>query len=349
MPLFAAAVGIIFRGAAFAMRGEAATISEARLLGAIFAVSSLLTPFFLGCAIGAVASGQVPAAGNPAEPFSSWTDATSILIGMLAVAAGAYIAAIFLAADAAREDLPDLVEGLRRRALGAAVVVGAIAIGGLAVIESDAPACTTGLTSGGGLAMVIVSALLGTLTIGLVWTRRFELARYSAGGAVGTILVGWAFAQSPYLLPGQLTLDQAAAGNSTLIATLIAIALALAVIVPSLALLYRLKLRGRTGRGVPPDRRVRARGGRMTAARLPKVAAACFLDRLPARVPGRPGDRAGDRRAADLHRHLPRGGRDRLARLPRARSRRERLSRLLDPEVVEQARRRGASAPGPGP
>ena len=56
VPLFLAAVGIIFRGAAFALRGEAATIGEARALGATFALSSLLVPFFLGCAVGAVAS-----------------------------------------------------------------------------------------------------------------------------------------------------------------------------------------------------------------------------------------------------------------------------------------------------
>jgi cytochrome bd ubiquinol oxidase subunit II len=43
VPLFFAAVGIIFRGAAFAIRGEAATIAEARFLGAMFALSSVLT------------------------------------------------------------------------------------------------------------------------------------------------------------------------------------------------------------------------------------------------------------------------------------------------------------------
>jgi cytochrome d ubiquinol oxidase subunit II len=244
VPLFLAAVGIIFRGAAFALRGEAATVSEARALGATFALSSLLVPFFLGCAVGAVASGQVPADGDPTEPFSSWTGSTSILIGLLAVASGAYIAAIFLAADAARADMPDLVAAFRRRALGAALVAGALAIGGLAVVDSDAPDLFDGLTSGLGLAMVIASALAGLVTIGLVWQSRFELARYTAAAAVGAILVGWAVAQRPDFLPGELTFDAAAAGDATMIATLIALVLALAAIVPSLAWLYRLKLRG---------------------------------------------------------------------------------------------------------
>ena len=247
VPLFLAAVGIIFRGAAFAMRGEAATVAEDRLLGGTFALASLLTPFFFGCAIGAIASGQVPAAGDAGEPISSWTGATSILIGALAVSAGAYMAAIFLAADARREGLDDLVAAFRARALGAAIVTGALAVGGLAVIESDAPDLFDGLTSGLGLVLVLGSALAGLVTIALVWTRRFELARYSAAAAVGAILVGWAVAQRPDLLPGAVTLDQAAAGDSTLVATLIALVVALAVIVPSLAYLYRLKLSGGVG------------------------------------------------------------------------------------------------------
>jgi cytochrome d ubiquinol oxidase subunit II len=252
VPLFLAAVGIIFRGAAFALRGEAATIAEARLLGATFALSSLLVPFFLGCAIGAVATGQVPAEGDPSDPLGSWTNAPSIFIGLMAVAVGAYLAAIFLAGDATRMGLPDLTEAFRRRALGAAVVAGAFALGGLAVVESEAPDLYDGLTSGLGLAMVIASALVGLVTIGLIWTRRFEVARYSSAVAVGTILVGLALAQRPDFLPGELSFQDAAAGDPTLIATLIALALALAVIVPALAWLFKLKLEGRLGERFHP-------------------------------------------------------------------------------------------------
>jgi cytochrome d ubiquinol oxidase subunit II len=252
VPLFLAAVGIIFRGTAFALRGEAATVGEARILGGIFALSSLLTPFFFGCAVGAVASGNVPVDGNAAEPFSSWTGATSILAGLMAVASGAYLAAVFLAADASRIDLQDLAEGFRRRALGAAVVAGAFAIGGLAVVNSDAPDLYDGLTSGLGLVMVIASALIGIGTIALVWTRRYEVARYTSALAVGAVLAGLAFAIRPDLLPGELSVQDAAAGNATLIATLIALVLALAAIVPSLWWLFRLTLGGRLSEDFHP-------------------------------------------------------------------------------------------------
>jgi cytochrome bd ubiquinol oxidase subunit II len=245
VPLFLAAVGVIFRGAAYALRGEAASISEARVLGGIFALSSVLTPFFLGCAVGAVASGQVPAEGDPNAPFSAWTGATALWIGALAVVTGAYVAAVFLAADSVRAQAPDLTTAFRRRALGSAAVAGAMAIGGLFVVRGDARDLYDGLTSGGGLAMVIVSAAVGLLTLWLLWTNRFELARYTSGVAVGAILAGWALAQRPDFLPGELSLADAAAGDATLIATLLALVLALLVIVPAIALLFRLTLDGR--------------------------------------------------------------------------------------------------------
>jgi cytochrome d ubiquinol oxidase subunit II len=244
LPLFLAAVGIIFRGSAFALRGEAATIAEARALGATFALSSVLVPFFLGATIGAVASGQVTVPADPDSPFSSWTNATSIYIGALAVATSAYMAAVFVAADAVRAELPDLVEAFRKRALGAGIVTGLMAVAGIFVLREDARHLYDGLTSGFGLVVVIASALAGVATIALLWTRRFAIARVTSAAAVAAILVGLAVAISPDFLPGQLTLDQAAAADSTLIPLLGAVVIAVAVLVPSLGYLFKLVLTG---------------------------------------------------------------------------------------------------------
>jgi len=71
-------------------------------------------------------------------------------------------------------------------------------------------------------------------------------------------VLGWALAQSPDLLPGQLTLDEAAAGDATLAAILIAIGIGALVLVPSLVLLYRLVLRGTLDQQFEPlDQRFR--------------------------------------------------------------------------------------------
>ncbi|MFL5871465.1 MAG: cytochrome d ubiquinol oxidase subunit II [Solirubrobacterales bacterium] len=244
VPLFGAAVGIIFRGAAFAVRGEAATIGEARLLGATFALSSVLVPFFFGATVGAIATGQVPAPPGGGDPIDSWTNTASIYIGVLAVATGAYLAAVFLAADAVRADLPDLVRAFRFRALIAAAVAGALAIGGIFVLRDDAPDLYDGLTSGVGLVIVAGSAGAGLLTLVLVFIGRFDVARFTSALAVGAIIVGLAVAQSPDLLPGVLTLSEAAAPDATLVALLIVLGVAAVVLVPALAWLYRLTLRG---------------------------------------------------------------------------------------------------------
>jgi cytochrome bd ubiquinol oxidase subunit II len=245
VPLFLAAVGIIFRGTAFALRGEAATISEARVLGATFALSSVLTPFCLAAALGGVASGRVPV-GNAVGPvFESWLNPTSALTGILAVLTGAHLAAVYMAADATRAGLPDLVARFRARALASGVGAGAAAIGGLVVLHSDAPALFDVLTSGWGLVCVIASAVAGVATLALVHGRRFDAARYSAAAAVGAIMVGWAVAQEPYALPPHLTVASAAAPHATLVALLGSIAAGLLVIGPALVALYRLHLSGR--------------------------------------------------------------------------------------------------------
>lgn len=244
VPLFLAAVGIILRGAAFALRGEAATISEARALGATFALSSILTPFFLGAVVGAVAAGEVPI-GEPGDAISSWTGTIPVLAGLTAVATGAFLAAVFMAADSERAGLPDLVAAFRARALGAGIAAGALALGGLVVLNADAPDLFDGLTSGLGVAAVVASALAGVVTLALVLHSRFGPARYSAAVAVGSILVGLALAIRPDFLPGELSFADAAAGDSTLLVTLIGVAIGLCVILPSLFWLFRLTLTGK--------------------------------------------------------------------------------------------------------
>jgi cytochrome d ubiquinol oxidase subunit II len=252
VPLFLAAVGIIFRGAAFAFRGHAATIGEARVLGAIFALASVLTPFFLGAALGGIASGRVPVGNAAGDPFDSWINPTSFLVGALAVVTGAYLAAVYMAADSVRAGLPDLVRAFRARALGAGVLAGLVAVGGLLVLRHDARPLYDGLTSGGGLAMVLLSGVAGLGTLLLVWRERFAAARFFAAAAVACVTVGWAVAQSPYLLPGQLTLHQAAASHGALTALLVSLAAGFVILAPALTLLYRLVLRGRLDQEFEP-------------------------------------------------------------------------------------------------
>jgi cytochrome bd ubiquinol oxidase subunit II len=252
IPLFLAAIGIIFRGTAFALRGQAATINEARVLGAVFALSSVLIPFFLGAAIGGVASGRVPVGNAAGDLVTSWLNPTSALIGVVGVLSGAYLAAVYLAGDSQRAGLPDLVQAFRARALGMGVATGAVALAGLLVLRSDARDLYDGLTSGGGLVLVLVSGAAGFATLALVYSGRYNLARVTAAGAVAAIVVGWVIAQSPYVLPPELTLAEAAASDATLTAVVIGVAAGMVILVPSLWWLYRLVLQGRLDQEYEP-------------------------------------------------------------------------------------------------
>jgi cytochrome d ubiquinol oxidase subunit II len=242
--LFVAGVGIIFRGAAYALRAGTTSAHEVRAVDTVSALSSILTPFALGAAVGGIASRRVPVGNAAGNLITSWLNPTSILIGVLAVATSAYLAAVYLAADAARLGEDELERRFRTRALGAGLTAGAIAVGGLAVLHSDAHPLYHQLLAGAGLPALIVSVLAGVTTLGLVWVRRFETARYTAALAVAAIIAGWALAQQPSLLPG-LTVKQAAAPHDTLVAVIVAVVAGGAILFPSLGLLFKLTLSGR--------------------------------------------------------------------------------------------------------
>lgn len=237
LPLALAALGIVLRGSGFAFghvfegRGERGSEN-------LFALSSLITPFFLGTVVGAIAAGEVEAGGS-AGAFEAWTGPLPLLVGVLFVISCAYIASVFLLDDCRRAGDAELVTYFSRRAVGSAVVAGAVAAIGLLVLRADARYVFDGLV-GEGLPLVIVSALLGTLTLfGLVREWRRAL-RPLAIGAVAAVIAGWAVAQYPYLLPETLTIEAGAGADATLLATIIVFGAAVAIVGPSLVLLYRL-------------------------------------------------------------------------------------------------------------
>src|SRR6185295_7975194 len=92
VPLTLAAFGIVLRGASFAFRKAVLRTRDRRNFGAAFALSSVLVPFCMGAVAGAIASGRVPSGGKAGDPWTSWINPTSILGGIMAVAAAAYLA-----------------------------------------------------------------------------------------------------------------------------------------------------------------------------------------------------------------------------------------------------------------
>ena len=254
IPLSIAALGIVLRGSGFAFHAQLRRLRYRRFAERLFGVSSLLTPFFMGTAIGAIASGQVPIGNAAGDPVASWTGPAPLITGALFVATGAYLSAVFLVSDARRAQEPDLERYFAARALAAAVAAGAVAAAGLVVYHADARYVYDGLV-GNALPFVIASAVCGGAVLAILWRGGRRGTRPLAVAAVVAVIWGWGVAQHPYLLPKSLTISQGAGDEGTLEGLLIVFGIAVVVVLPALGFLYVLAqrnvLEGETP--APPD------------------------------------------------------------------------------------------------
>jgi cytochrome d ubiquinol oxidase subunit II len=241
--LTAAGLGIILRGVAYALRSASSGDVELRRVDALTAVGSVLAPFSLAAAAGGIASLRVPVGNAAGDLWSSWLNPTSLAAGVLALLSSAYLAAVYLAADARREEDEEMAAAFRTRALVTGSVAGVAAIAGGLVVRSDARWIFDRILDAPAVLSVAVSLLAGATTLALVWRWRLGAARISAAVAVAALVGGWALAQSPVLLPG-LTLRAAAAPDNVMVLLVVVIVAGGLVLFPSLALLFRLALRG---------------------------------------------------------------------------------------------------------
>ena len=239
IPLSLAALGIVLRGSGFAFHHVARRARGRSLAELIFGLSSVLTPFFMGTVVGAVAGGRVPVGNAAGDAVTSWLNPLSLVIGALFVATGAYLSAVFLVSDARRARAPDLERYFGTRALVSAIVTGALAAAGLVVLRSDARFVFDGL-KGDALPLVILSIVCGTAVLVLLPRNARRGARVLAAGAVACVIWAWGVAQHPYLLPQKLTIAAAAAPSATLTSLLVVFAVAVLVVLPSLGLLFTL-------------------------------------------------------------------------------------------------------------
>ncbi|CAN5286223.1 cytochrome d ubiquinol oxidase subunit II [soil metagenome] len=238
IPLALALAGVVLRGASFVFRKYSATMSQARLFGAVFAGSSLISPFFLGTVAGAIASGRVPAEGY-GDRVGSWLNPTSLVGGCLAVATCVFLAGVFLTADAQRAGDNELAEGLRRRTLAVGVVTGLVVFAGLYPVAHDAPTLAEGLRTHGA-PLLVVALVAGLAAVWLVLRRRYAIARVPTAVAVAAVVTGWGVGQYPWLLVDEVTINDAAGADATLVGLLVVVVLAGVIVLPALAYLLRL-------------------------------------------------------------------------------------------------------------
>jgi cytochrome bd ubiquinol oxidase subunit II len=244
VPIALALLGIFCRGIGFAFRHEAERLHIQRLTGALFAISSLMAPFFLGTVIGAVATGAVPAAPT-GQVLGAWTSTTALLTGGLFVATCAYIGAIYLVVDSERRGDPAMARYFSHRALAAGVVTGVLAAVNLLLMQTSAPYVYNRLV-GPALPLLVVSVVAGIAALVLVALRRsIHILRITASLAVAAVVAGWGWAQYPWLLPETMTLQQGSAPSASLWAELAVTGLAVVLVFPAFAWLYWLQQHGK--------------------------------------------------------------------------------------------------------
>jgi cytochrome d ubiquinol oxidase subunit II len=207
--------------------------------GVVFGAASVLTPAFLGAAAAAVASGAVRVSGGgvTSGPFDGWTTPLAVDLALLAVSICAYLAATYLMVETEGE--PDLQADFRRRAIGAGLASGAFALLGLVLAWFSARPLVDELF-GRGLPLLVLALLNGPLALAAVVRGRPRIARIAVAAQVTFVLWAWALGQWPVLVPPDLTIQGTAAPAATLSLMLIVVGVGMALLLPSLYLLFRV-------------------------------------------------------------------------------------------------------------
>lgn len=247
VPLTIMLVGIVLRGSAFAFRSHHGRDEARRRWSRTFATASVVTPVMLGVCVGAVASGRIrvePATARVlSDSVTPWLALFPFALGAFALALFAFLAAVYLTVDAQDADLRD---AFRARAIGTAVVVGALALACLLLARGGAPRVYQGLTARGWSGVFHgITALCAVGAIVALVMRRYLIARALAVFQVACVVAGWGLAQCPFLIDPDLTVANAAAPPRVLRAVLSALVAGALVLFPALGYLYVLFKRNR--------------------------------------------------------------------------------------------------------
>jgi cytochrome d ubiquinol oxidase subunit II len=245
VPMTLMLFGIVLRGSAFTFRSyDSRRDSVQRRWGRIFAIASTATPVLLGCILGAIAAGAVSSdrlavnASYMTTYVQPWLTPFPIGIGMLSLALFAFLAAVYLTAEA-KDDA--LREDFRARALLVAAAVAVIASIDLLLARSGAPLVWSALTEGSFATILRVAAAASALgAMFSLWRRQYRAARIAAIIEVSLIIWGWALGQFPLLVPPDITVENAAAPTATLRLLTLALLAGLALLAPSLRYLFKI-------------------------------------------------------------------------------------------------------------
>jgi cytochrome d ubiquinol oxidase subunit II len=241
IPITLLLIGIVLRGTAFTFRTYDVQRDDVqRRWSLVFSIASIITPILLGTTLGAIASGDIRVENGVVTSgfVQPWLAPFPLTVGFFALALFAFLAAVYLTLEA--EDR-SLQEDFRRRALLAGAAVGLLALIVFMLAGTGAPTVRAGISrSSWALALHILTAIFAVGAFYTLWTRRYRAARTCAAVQVTLILLGWAFAQFPYLIEPNISLTSAAAPQVTLQLLLGALIAGALLLFPSYYYLFRI-------------------------------------------------------------------------------------------------------------
>jgi cytochrome d ubiquinol oxidase subunit II len=157
----------------------------------------------------------------------------------MALSLCAVLAAIYLTVEAEQAQDQELTEAFRLRALFAGAFTAFFGALGLVLAPSYAPLLWKGLLSHA-LPVVFLTMLVGLGAASALLLRRYRLARLLIILETALLLGAWGLAQVPYLIPPDVTIANAASPDATLIGLLVSTAAGMALLLPSLWLLFHV-------------------------------------------------------------------------------------------------------------
>ena len=239
-PFTLAVIAIVVRGVAFSLRTEAPDpqTHSARLLGRAFGAASVAAPFLFGASAAALAQVSSSAHGPATVSSIPWTGLFAAIVGLLAVALCAHLAATFVTTKLERTSQA-AADRFRRRGLQTGASLLALSLLALLAAAWQAPALWHRLSTAA-LPLLVIGLLATVLSLYALARRHYQLARGATMLAAGAIVWGWLIAQSPRLIGTQLTIHTAAATHAALTAIAIAVAAVLIAVLPAFYLLYVL-------------------------------------------------------------------------------------------------------------
>jgi cytochrome d ubiquinol oxidase subunit II len=241
IPITAMLIGIVLRGSAFVFRKYDSTQDAVqRRWSTVFGVASFFTPFFQGLTLGALTTGDIHLVGDRVTTgfFGGWLTPFALACGLFTLALFAFLAATYMTVDTRPE--PDLQDDFRRRAIWSQVALIVLANVVFITSKNGAPLMYHGLTNWWAPLLLGWTVLSGITAFLALWFRAFNLARTAAVAQVAFILIGWGLAQFPHLVTPDVTIQNAAAPESTLKLLLIALGAGAVVLLPSLFFLLQI-------------------------------------------------------------------------------------------------------------